>query len=290
MNKEDTQPKVTTDYLGDVSVSLPEPRRVTGPLDHILPWVILFRIVGTANTIEVRVTDRMVLGRRDDRHKVRPNIDFTDFGGRVLGVSREHAVIKADGEHLMLRDLNSTNGTHLNGHRLQSGQDYWLRDGDKVTLGRLEIQVVFAVIPTSDERTRNLPLDETPVISMGRKVLLLEDSENMANVFASALRYAGYKTYHAATSGDAIQYLDDKRPDVIVVEAMLGDMKAEDFLRYVRRHDEMASIPIVVVSSGVGDFQMHQAMGAGANAFMSIPISLDRLVHAVTQLTSSTAR
>ena len=53
------------------------------------------------------------------------------------GVSRRHSEIRVttDGPHLItsIRDLNSTNGTFVNGDRISSQR---LQDGDRVTLGR----------------------------------------------------------------------------------------------------------------------------------------------------------
>jgi hypothetical protein len=48
-----------TKFLGEqVNKGAAMPRRVTGPLDEVLPWVIEFRIVGTASTIQVRVSEK----------------------------------------------------------------------------------------------------------------------------------------------------------------------------------------------------------------------------------------
>ena len=49
------------------------------------------------------------------------------------GVSRAHAEIFRLGEMCFVRDLNSTNGTFVNGERIASQR---LQDGDRLTLGR----------------------------------------------------------------------------------------------------------------------------------------------------------
>src|SRR5262245_21482880 len=53
------------------------------------------------------------------------------------GVSRAHARIRADGKQLLLEDLNSRNGTFLNGKRLV--EPLPLGDGDKIQIGRTTI-------------------------------------------------------------------------------------------------------------------------------------------------------
>ncbi len=54
-------------------------------------------------------------------------------------VSREHAVIRREGRRFLLEDLGSTNGTFLNGERLQSAIP--LRDGDQIEVG--EVTFIF---------------------------------------------------------------------------------------------------------------------------------------------------
>lgn len=53
--------------------------------------------------------------------------------------SREHAVIRREGRRSILEDHGSTNGTYLNGERLQ--HPVQLRDGDRIRIG--EIEFVF---------------------------------------------------------------------------------------------------------------------------------------------------
>lgn len=57
------------------------------------------------------------------------------------GVSRLHAKIMDKGDGIYLLDLNSTNGTYLNGEMIESGQDYKLEEGDMVAFAKSEFYV-----------------------------------------------------------------------------------------------------------------------------------------------------
>ena len=54
-----------------------------------------------------------------------------------VGVSRKHARIRRTGEEVFVEDLQSANGTYINGRRVTA--DYQLQDGDKITLGTTTI-------------------------------------------------------------------------------------------------------------------------------------------------------
>jgi hypothetical protein len=70
-------------------------------------------------------------------------LSLLPFGADQLGVSRKHVVIRHEDHYLTIEDLQSTNGTRLNGQRLVPGDKRLLREGDEVLLGRLSIVLTF---------------------------------------------------------------------------------------------------------------------------------------------------
>src|SRR5438477_4920298 len=82
---------------------------------------------GKAIPLHVR---QFLIGREQDCH-LRPNSDL---------VSRHHCVFTLDDFALRLRDLGSTNGTFVNGERIQ-GQVV-LKPGDHVAVGKLSFEIV----------------------------------------------------------------------------------------------------------------------------------------------------
>ena len=65
-----------------------------------------------------------------------------DYVLKVDGVSRMHARLVRKEDGLYMSDLNSTNGTYLNGKLIESGKDYQLKEGDVVSIVRNEFFVV----------------------------------------------------------------------------------------------------------------------------------------------------
>lgn len=150
-------PKIHTRHLAVEQPNGAGVQRVTGPLDQTLPWVIEMRIVGTASTLQVRVRDAMLIGRRSDNTgSPAPEIDLAPHNAFSHGVSRSHAMIVVKEQKLMLKDLGSTNGTRLNDIICEPGKEYRLRHGDEVMFGRMRLQVSFAVVP--DEAAMNTPI------------------------------------------------------------------------------------------------------------------------------------
>ncbi len=90
---------------------------------------------------EVQVTkDRTTLGRRPYNDVVIDN----------LAISGEHAVFQMSGNDVFIEDLNSTNGTYVNGKAAKKQQ---LVNGDTVEVGKYKIKFVAEVAGDGFEKT-----------------------------------------------------------------------------------------------------------------------------------------
>jgi pSer/pThr/pTyr-binding forkhead associated (FHA) protein len=90
---------------------------------------------------EVQLTkDRTSLGRRP----------YNDIVIDNLAVSGEHAVLQMSGNEVFVEDLNSTNGTYLNGKAVKKQQ---LANGDTVEIGKYKIKYVNEAASAGFEKT-----------------------------------------------------------------------------------------------------------------------------------------
>jgi pSer/pThr/pTyr-binding forkhead associated (FHA) protein len=90
---------------------------------------------------EVQLTkDRTTLGRRP----------YNDIVIDNLAVSGEHAVMQMSGADVFLEDLNSTNGTYVNGKAIKKQQ---LQNGDTVEIGKYKIKFVHDGASDNFEKT-----------------------------------------------------------------------------------------------------------------------------------------
>ena len=90
---------------------------------------------------EVQLTkDRTSLGRRP----------YNDIVIDNLAVSGEHAVLQMSGNEVFVEDLNSTNGTYLNGKAVKKQQ---LSNGDTVEIGKYKIKYVNEAASPGFEKT-----------------------------------------------------------------------------------------------------------------------------------------
>jgi pSer/pThr/pTyr-binding forkhead associated (FHA) protein len=106
------------------------------------PWgLILQTPLPDAQVIGVDVRKMVVIGRGDPAQEDQPDLDLTPHRAYAHGVSRRHAILMPTKQGLMLIDLDSTNGTWLNGINLKPGQRYRIRTGDTIEFGTLQLDV-----------------------------------------------------------------------------------------------------------------------------------------------------
>ena len=84
----------------------------------------------------------VVLGRNSTSNNVKNDIDLTDLDIKKI-ISRRHAMVKHQDNEFILYDLDSRNGTFINGERLLSTQPHTLVSGDVIEFGTGGIKLTF---------------------------------------------------------------------------------------------------------------------------------------------------
>lgn len=100
-----------------------------------------------SKTLSIPIKDRMVVGRGGVGEDESPDLDFTPFDAAALGMSRNHAVFTYHEDALYIEDLNSTNGTRINGFTIPPERSYRLRNGDELEFGSLRVSVRVMRVP-----------------------------------------------------------------------------------------------------------------------------------------------
>lgn len=105
--------------------------------------LLRFHLIDHDQTIDAVLRDEIVMGRTVEGQIVTPNIDLSSFDAYEEGVSRLHAILKLENGQIKLVDLNSSNGTRINGQKVMPQIENLLRNGDLLTLGKLRLQILF---------------------------------------------------------------------------------------------------------------------------------------------------
>ena len=117
-------------------------------------------------------------------------------------------------------------------------------------------------------------------------ILLAEDHQASTRIHEQCLHDRGYRVIVSRTGPETLQWVQEERPDLIVVDTLLPGLSGTRAVSQLldRRDPSALPIPIIAISdlSFPGDHE--RWLAAGASLFLTQPLSPSRLSGAVTQL------
>lgn len=119
-------------------------------------------------------------------------------------------------------------------------------------------------------------------------ILLAEDHEANINTFSSYLIAKGFDLILARNGLEAVDRAKMDKPDLILMDIQMPQMSGLEAIRKIREDEDTAvsQIPIVAVTALAMPGDKEACLDAGANGYLSKPISLRRLVETIqSQLT-----
>lgn len=113
---------------------------------------------------------------------------------------------------------------------------------------------------------------------MSHKVLVVEDEANLREILKFNLEKEGYLTEAAMDANEALIFLDEFMPDIILLDLMLPGLKGIQFLRLIKENPKYKHIPIVVVSAKNSESDIVNALETGADDYITKPFSIKILL------------
>ncbi len=114
------------------------------------------------------------------------------------------------------------------------------------------------------------------------RVLLVDDDPLLLEAEAAVLRAAGMTVQALTQPRDALDVLDDFRPDVVVLDVYMPDVSGPEVAAILRERDDSLTLPILFLSAETDKDKQLAALGLGGDDFLVKPIQAEHLVAAVT--------
>jgi chemosensory pili system protein ChpA (sensor histidine kinase/response regulator) len=122
------------------------------------------------------------------------------------------------------------------------------------------------------------PVDERPI------ALVVDDSITVRRVTEKFLERNGIRAMTAKDGLDAIRVLQDAKPDIILLDIEMPNMDGYEFATHVRNDDRIADVPIIMITSRVGDKHRARAIEIGINDYLGKPYQDSQLLEAIRRL------
>ncbi len=121
------------------------------------------------------------------------------------------------------------------------------------------------------------------------EVAIVEDETDTAEMLAEMMRLNGYyvKLYHGAQT--AIFALQHYPPNIVILDVMMPDISGLEVLRYMRRDPRLKHIPVIILSAKSTPPEIQEGLDAGADLYLTKPITFKELRAAVEQVLAASA-
>ena len=119
---------------------------------------------------------------------------------------------------------------------------------------------------------------------MSKRVLVVEDNELNLKLFCDLLSANGFQTEPVRDGREAVERARGFEPELIVMDIQMPHITGLELIEQLKGDDGLRAIPIIAVTAYAGKGDEERIREAGAEGYVSKPISLMRFVEAVRQL------
>jgi DNA-binding response OmpR family regulator len=117
-----------------------------------------------------------------------------------------------------------------------------------------------------------------------KKVLIVEDEEDICKLLKANLIAIGYDTIEAGTIEDSRKILKTDKPDVIILDVMLPDGNGFDFCKEIKDQDEF--LKVIIYTGKLEAVDARRAREAGADDFTVKTVDFKYISESIEKLLS----
>ena len=118
---------------------------------------------------------------------------------------------------------------------------------------------------------------------MRKKVLVVDDNGSSLMLEKDLLEVAGFEVFGAEDAAGGIAIARREKPDIIIMDVRLPDMRGSEAARILRRDQETADIPIVFVTASVMAEGMAEITNITNSGFIGKPINTRTFAKEISQ-------
>ena len=120
---------------------------------------------------------------------------------------------------------------------------------------------------------------------MSKRILIVEDDDNVRDTIELLLSSNGFKVFTCSTGKDIFNTLKSTEPYLVLLDVLLGDIDGREICKAVKSHPETAHIPVIIVSSVYNIYNI--IMDEKANDVIPKPFTEDILLSRIQRQLSN---
>jgi len=103
-------------------------------------------------------------------------------------------------------------------------------------------------------------------------ILIVDDNDQNRRLARDVLQYAGFRTLEAAGGVEGLSLAAEHRPDLVLMDIRMPDMKGTEAVRKLREDERTAAIRVVALTSSTMKGDRERFLGDGFDGYLEKPI------------------
>lgn len=110
-----------------------------------------------------------------------------------------------------------------------------------------------------------------------KRVLVVEDEDNIAVALDYLLTREGYQQSRIATGAGAVDLIRQTRPDLVLLDVMLPEVSGYEICQNIRMEPDLGTVKILMMTARGSAMERRKGLAMGADGFISKPFELKAL-------------
>jgi two-component system cell cycle response regulator DivK len=103
-------------------------------------------------------------------------------------------------------------------------------------------------------------------------ILIVDDNEQNRWLARDVLQFAGFRTLEAAGGVEGVALAVEHRPDLVLMDIRMPDMKGTDAVRKLKEDERTAAIPVLALTSSTMKGDRERFLADGFDGYLEKPI------------------
>ncbi len=119
---------------------------------------------------------------------------------------------------------------------------------------------------------------------MAKRILVVEDNDLNRKLFCDLLKANGFAVEPVADGREAIDKAREFVPNLIIMDIQMPEVSGLDLIEVIKSDKDLRTIPVLAVTAYAGKGDEERIRDAGAEGYLSKPVSITPFMQAVNQL------
>lgn len=105
-------------------------------------------------------------------------------------------------------------------------------------------------------------------MTTGKTILLVEDDEFLAELYATKLKMDGYQVLLAVDGEKGLKQIKEKKPDLVLLDIILPKMDGFEVLKNLKGDKSLSTIPVILLTNLSQKDEVKKGLALGANDYL----------------------